>query len=175
MVSFRSCNGSSSCGCFCDEYNLVEHAKYDGKRNKFKGTLLHLSFTDWTLPLEVKGAEGRTINQEAYIVESVISVLDSGKWVADLDILRIDFEALRRLRRSHRCPGHPDGRANYDYTSSLDSWEEPLDGPTSLGFLRAHGNWAARLTAVSILSQKNQAHSIGLLGPEKSCLARLGP
>ena len=35
----------------------------------------------------------------------------------------------------HRCPGHPDGRADYDCTSSLDSWEELLDGPTSVGFL----------------------------------------
>ena len=157
-----------------DEYNLVEHATYDGKReDNFKGTSLHLSFTDWTLPLEVKGAEGRTIDQEAYIVESVISVLDSGRWVADLDILRIDFEALTRLRMTHPCPGHPDGRADYDYTS-LDSWEELLDGPTSVGFFRAHGNWAARLAAVSILSQKNQAHCIGLLGPDKMCLDCLG-
>ena len=157
-----------------DAYNLVEHATYDGKReDNFKGTSLHLSFTDWTLPLEVKGAEGRTIDQEAYIVEFVISVLDSGKWVADLDILCIDFEALARLRMTHPCPGHPDGRADYDYTS-LDSWEELLDGPTSVGFFRAHGNWAARLAAVSILSQKNRAHSIGLLGPDKMCLECLG-
>ena len=157
-----------------NEYNLVEHAAYDGKReNNFKGTSLHLSFTDWTLPLEVKGVEGRTIDQEAYIVASVISVLDSGTWVADLDILCIDFEALTRLRMSHQCPGHPNGLADYDYTS-LDSWEELLDGPMSVGFFRAHGNWAARLAAVSILSQSNQAHSIGLLGPEAFCLECLG-
>lgn len=153
-----------------NEYNLVEHAAYDGKReDNFRGTSLHLSFTDWTLPLESHGAKGRTIDQEAYIVESVISVLDSGVWVADLDILCIDFEALTRLQVSHRCPGHPDGCADFDYTS-LDSWEELLDGPTSVGFFRAHGNWAARLAAVSILSQKDQAHSIGLLGPESFCL-----
>lgn len=153
-----------------NEYNLVEHAAYDGKReDNFKGTSLHLSFTDWTLPLEVKGVEGRTIDQEACIVESVISVLDSGKWVADLDILCIDFEALMKLRVSHQCPAHPNGRADYDYTS-LDSWEELLDVPTNVGFFRAHGNWAARLAAVSILCQKGQGHSIGLLGPEKFCL-----
>ena len=156
------------------QFNLVEHAVYDRKReNNFKGTSLHLSFTDWTLPLEVKGAEGRTIDQEAYLVESVISVLDSGKWVADLDILCIDFEALVRLLPSQHCPGHPDGRADYDYTS-LDSWEELLDGPMSVGFFRAHGNWAARLAAVSILSQKHQAHAIGVLGPETFCLECLG-
>ena len=157
-----------------NQYNLVEHAAYDGKReDNFRGTSLHLSFTDWTLPLEVKGAEGRAIDQEAWLVESVISVLDSGNWVADLDILGIEFEALTRLHVSDQCPGHPDGRADYDYTS-LDSWEELLDGPMGVGFFRAHGNWAARLAAVSILSQKGQAHSIGLLGPDRFCLECLG-
>ena len=157
-----------------DSYNLVEHAVYDGKReNNFKGTSLHLSFTDWTLPLEVKGTDGRTIDQEAYLVESVISVLDSGKWVADLDILGIDFEALTKLCQRQQCPGHPNGRADYDCTS-LDSWEELLDGPMTLGIFRAHGNWAARLAAVSILCQKNQAHAIGILGPEAFCFECLG-
>ena len=152
-----------------NQYNLVEHAEYDGKReNNFKGTSLHLSFTSWTLPLEVRGAEGRTIDQEVYLVESVISVLDSGKWVADLDVLGIDFQTLTRFRQRHQCPGHPNGRTDYDYTS-LDSWEELLDGPMSVGFFRAHGNWAARLAAVSILSQKDQAHAIGILGPEAFC------
>ena len=158
-----------------DQYNLVEHAPYDGKReDNFKGTSLHLSFTDWNIPLEVKGAEGRTIDQEVYIVESVISVLDAGKWVADLDILRIEFETLTRLRQSRQCPGHSkECAADYDYTS-LDSWEEFLDGPANVGFFRAHGNWAARLAAVSILSQKNQGHSVGVLGPEGFCLECLG-
>ena len=152
------------------EYNLIEHASYDGKReDNFKGTSLHLSFTDWTLPREVKGAEGRTIDQGAHFVESVISVLDSGKWVADLDILGIHFEALRKLSPSQHCPGHPNKRADYDYTS-VDSWEELLDTPTSVGFFRAHGNWAARLAAVSILCQRDQAQAIGVLGPEAFCL-----
>ena len=158
-----------------NEYNLVQHAIYDGQReDNFKGTSLHLSFTDWTLPLEVKGAEGRTIDQEAYIVESVISVMDSGKWVADLDIVCIDFKALMKLHVDHQCPGHPDGNTDYDYTS-LDSWEELLDGPptTTVGIFRAHGNWAARLAAVSILSQQDQAQSIGLIGPETFCLGCL--
>ena len=155
---------------FGDQYNIVTHAAYDGKReDNFKGTSLHLSFTDWILPLEVKGAESRTIDQEAYVVESVISVLDSGKWVADLDILSTDFQKLHRLKMPAQCPGHPNGLSDYDHTS-LDTWEEFLDGPTNVGFFRAHGNWAARLAAVSILSQQQQGHSIGLLGPGKICL-----
>ena len=52
----------------------------------------------------------------------------------------------------------------------MDTWEELLDGPTNVGLFRAHDNWAAWLAAVSILSQQQQGHSIGLLGPGKMCL-----
>lgn len=153
-----------------DQYNLVTHAPYDGKReDNFTGTSLHLSFTTWKLPLEGESQQARTIDQEAYLVESVIRVLDSGKWVADLDILGIDFKNLLRIRMEAPCPGHLKGESDYDYTS-LDTWEELLDGPTSVGFFRARGNWAARLAAVSILAQKDQAHSVGVLGPASFCL-----
>ena len=153
-----------------EQYNLVNHAVYDGKReDNFRSTSLHLSFTDWTLPLEVKGSEPRTIDQEACLVEAVISVLDSGKWVADLDILCVDFNNLTRLVMTEQCPGHPQGNFDYDYTS-IDSWEELLDAPPSVGIFRARGNWAARLAAVSILAQKDQGHGVGLFGPEDLCL-----
>ena len=151
-----------------NQYNLVNHATYDGKReDNFKSTSLHLSFTDWTLPLEGKGAGDRTIDQEVYLVESVISVMDSGKWVADLDVLCIDFESMTRMTTPQQCPGHPTLQ-DYDCTS-LDSWEEFLDKPSSIGFFRAHGNWAARLAALSIMCQQGESHCVGILGPEKFC------
>lgn len=149
-----------------NEYNLVNHTTYDGKReDNFKSTSLSLSFTDWTVPL----GGARTIDQEAHFVESVISVLESGEWVADLDILRINFEELYRIKMRAPCPGHPDGVEDCDYTS-IDNWEELLDSPVEVGIFRARGNWAARLAAVSILSQQGVGHSVGLLGPEEFCL-----
>lgn len=153
-----------------EEYTLVNHFLYDGRReNNFRGTSLHLSFTDWSMPLETRGVLTRTIDQDAYLIESVISVKDSGRWVADLDILCIDFAELKILESEGSCPGHNDKRSDHDYTS-IDNWEELLDGPNTVGIFRAHGNWAARLAAVSILCQKDQAHSIGMLSPTKFCL-----
>lgn len=153
-----------------EEYNVVNHFPYDGKReNNFGGTSLHLSFTDWKIPLENPGAASRTIDQDAHFIESVISVLDSGRWVADLDILCIEFAALLKLESKEPCCGHAQKESGYDY-SSIDNWEELLDGPEGVGVFRAHKNWAARLAAVSILCQKEQAHSIGILSPEASCL-----
>lgn len=73
-----------------DKYNVVTHATYDLKReNNFRGTPLHLSFTDWTFPLQT--GDTRTIDQSVLVVESVVSVLDRGHWVADLDILDVGF------------------------------------------------------------------------------------
>ena len=153
-----------------NSYNLVNHVAYDGKReNNFRGTSLHLSFTDWDMPVEPKGARNGFVDQDARYVESIVAILDSGKWVADLDVLSVKFQELRKLESHNVCPGHPPGEPEYDHTS-IDSWEELLDGPREVGIFRAHGNWAARLGAVSILCQKDQSQSIGLLGPEKFCI-----
>ncbi|KAL4737195.1 hypothetical protein BDV11DRAFT_216830 [Aspergillus similis] len=152
-----------------NQYTAVLHASYDFQReNNFAGTSLHLSFTDWRFPLEAGGS--RTIDQDVLVVESVISVLDRGAWVADLDILCIDFENLSRVVKD--CDRHDHDHTaydlKYDYTS-IDSWDELLDMPENVGVFRAHGNWAARLAAVSILSQQGQGHSIALFGTKKVC------
>ena len=151
-----------------DEYNVVAHQNYDFERqDNFKGTSLHLSFTDWVVPLEVDGM--RTIDQDVHFVESVVAVYYGCKWVADLDILGIDFQRLIRLEIDSSCPGSHNGPVVYDYTS-IDSWEEFLDKPDCVGIFRAHGNWPARLAAVSILSQQDQIHSVGIVDSKESCL-----
>lgn len=150
-----------------NEYTAISHVSYDFQRqNNFAGTSLHLSFTDWRFPLEAGGH--RTIDQGVIVVEAVISVLDRGKWVADLDMLCIDFGALSRI--INECDKHEreDHDLEYDYTS-IDNWDELLDSPEGVGIFRAHGNWAARLAAVSILSQRGQGHSIGLFGAGNIC------
>ncbi|KAF7507749.1 hypothetical protein GJ744_010178 [Endocarpon pusillum] len=150
-----------------DQYNLVTHAAYDFRReDNFSATSLHLSFTDWKFPLDAGGI--RTIDQDVLVVESVISVLERGKWVADLDLLSVDFEGLLRIGMKCRCDGVKED-SDYDYTS-IDSWEELLDKPETVGVFRAHGNWAARLAAVSILSQQGHGHSICIFGPGGGCL-----
>ncbi|KAF2443983.1 hypothetical protein P171DRAFT_316853, partial [Karstenula rhodostoma CBS 690.94] len=136
-----------------DSYNLVNHNPYDFKReNNFKETSLHLSFTDWTFPLATDDA--RTIDHNVQVVEAVISVRDRGKWVGDINVLEVDFQELLRLKTMPcTMADHTRSRSqnlDYDYTS-IDSWEELLDGPNTVGIFRAHGNWAARLAAVSLL------------------------
>lgn len=97
-----------------NHYTAVTHAPYDFEReNNFEGTTLHLSFTDWRFPLEAGGS--RTIDKDVLVVESVISVLDRGKWVADLDILCIEFEALSRITKDCTRHDQKDHDFEFDY------------------------------------------------------------
>lgn len=151
-----------------DSYNLVMHEAYDFKReNNFKETSLHLSFTDWTFPLETGGP--RTIDHDVLVVESVVSVCDRGQWVADIDVLNVDFKNILRFESSKSCNVTHENTSEFDYTS-IDSWEELLDEPRTVGIFRAHGNWAARLAVVSILSRNENGHNFGIFGPESFCL-----
>ncbi|KAG9185468.1 hypothetical protein G6011_08012 [Alternaria panax] len=152
-----------------NSYNLVPHEPYDFKReDNFRETSLHLSFTDWTLPLATEVS--RMIDHDAHVVEAVISVHDRGRWVGDIDILEVDFRNMLRFEPMTPCQGDHTQDCDFDYTS-IDSWEELLDEPNSVGVFRAHGNWAARLAAVSVLSRSEVAgHNFGVLGPELFCL-----
>lgn len=54
-------------------YNIVQHAEYDFKReDSFKGTSLHLSFTEWKQALST-GTMG-VIDREVHFLESVVSL-----------------------------------------------------------------------------------------------------
>ncbi|KAM5435049.1 hypothetical protein McanMca71_002600 [Microsporum canis] len=142
-----------------DDHRIVNHAPYDLKReNNFSDTSLHLSFTNWTLPLATTGTQ--TIDQDVYLVESVIAVRDRGEWVADLDILGIDKSRLT-LGSGDVCPSHDGQPLEHEYTS-IDCWEELLDPPLDVGVFRARGNWVARLAAVSILMQKSKSSQIAI-------------
>lgn len=151
-----------------DTFNIVNHEEYDLKReDNFQGTSLHLSFTDWTLPLETHSTH--TIDSDVSFVEAVISVRDRGEWVADLDILAIDFQELRRHSNNEYC-FHEDGLSIKTIDTpviSLDSWEELLDRPREgIGVFRANGNWAARLAALSILTQQGFAKTTMVTGSD---------
>jgi hypothetical protein len=113
------------------------------------------------------------IDHNAQVVEAVISVYDRGRWVADIDILQVDFHDMVRFNPVASCDGNHDQDYDFDYTS-IDSWEELLDEPSGVGVFRAHMNWAARLAAMSILS-RNQGggHNFGVLEPEPFCLTCL--
>lgn len=140
-------------------FRAVTYASFNGRReDNFKGTTLHLSFTSHKFPLDY-GVSG-IVDHQVFFVESVISVHDSGEWVADLDVLgafniRSEFRVpMSRTHRKRQC-AHSEGIVDsvLDSMTSIDSWEEVLDTNPSVNIIRAHRNWPARLATSVMLSK----------------------
>lgn len=71
-----------------EDWKLINCEAYKGKpADNFGGTSLSLSFTNWRIPVELRDAERGRQDIEAYTYETLISVFEKGKWIADLDVL----------------------------------------------------------------------------------------
>jgi hypothetical protein len=87
------------------------------------------------------------------MLESVISIRDSGVWVADLDILRALKEGpIYRIPPQNQCE-HPSNSAPSKPLVSVECWNDILDLQDGRLVVKAHGNWVARLTATALLAQ----------------------
>ncbi|KAH6856272.1 hypothetical protein B0I37DRAFT_389598 [Chaetomium sp. MPI-CAGE-AT-0009] len=146
--------------------SLVSHAPYDGPLNeRFRGTSLHLSFTTWKIPLDWDSTGD--IDQEIYLLESVVSVQDQGKWIADIDVLGVETDGLDTISFSCECEPEPSSYAQN--AVSISSWDEFLDQPPCIGILQTKKNWAARLAAASILIQQGNGHTAAILKGGRLC------
>ena len=66
-------------------WRLLNYSDFDGRvKDSFKDTSLHLSFTEYEIPMKVSiGA----VDAEATMLETLVSVYDRDKWIADIDVL----------------------------------------------------------------------------------------
>jgi hypothetical protein len=154
-----------------ESWALINHLPFDGKlEDCFQKTTIHLGFTAYEMPLS-DGLQGHhIIDRPAALVETLISVHDRGKWVADLDVLMAleqDRGGESNLQISHcSCREAKEGSCKRKYSCtfeevfgdsrvpliSLDNWEEFLDAPPDrVLVVRAHQNWLARL-AFTVMS-----------------------
>lgn len=119
-----------------------------------KGLSLHLSLTDWRVPVP-QGAVG-LIDQDGFLTEGVVSVHNQGRWYADIDVLRALEEAPRRLMRVEcECDIRKETGHETSQNTSIDSFDELLDPSNETpGVVRAYNNWAARLATFCIVFQK---------------------
>lgn len=171
-------------------WHLINHFSFDGQFiDSFRSTSLHLSLTDFELPLDV-GARGLR-DRQAVLLESVITVNDKGLDLGDLDILSafesdlvvrirscthdtnseqhedtVDSSAPRTTGRT--VQSSQDSLVSYTSLTSLDCWDELLDPPAnSKSIFRATGNWQARLAAMATCKQKG--YRVRVL-PKKPCV-----
>ena len=135
-----------------DSWRLISTSSFDGcAEDSFQHTTLHLSFTDFTLPI-FDGIRGNQDSQ-VFFLESVVSVHDRGIWVGDIDVLAaLECLLTRRLPTSPSCHHHKDQKPGKDLVS-IESWDEVLDLPREVSVARANNNWVARLAIVSVFTQ----------------------
>jgi len=136
------------------------------REDKFSRSSLHLSFTGKRFPLVMTDED--TIDQEVFHLQSVVSLWDNGKHIADLDMLRLEKEGVTRVNINCQCveiQKEPRGME----VRMLDSWRDILKPPQRIGVMRAHQNWCARLAAVALCLQEEKGHAVAVLGPEALC------
>ncbi|KAK4223914.1 hypothetical protein QBC38DRAFT_372148 [Podospora fimiseda] len=148
------------------ETPLVSHSPYNGALNDtFQGTSLHLSFTTWKFALDYTTTG--EIDQDIFLVESVVSVQHKGKWVADIDVLELEKNRPDVISFPCNCEASLPKRE--DNVVAISSWDEFLDPPPCTGVLQTNQNWVARLAAASILTQQGNGHTALILGEGKLC------
>lgn len=145
-----------------DDWYLYPHQVFDGVLDdSFGGTSLQLSFTEWKQEVNVGTTGGKDI--EAYFLETLISVYDREKWVADLDVLstfrseRLVVSRLLELPFSPCSSAHGAPRSaplvnvpQLPQLISVGNFAEIIVAPSPPGVVTARGNWQARLAAASI-------------------------
>lgn len=157
-----------------NSWRLINHPPFKGETiDSFGDTSLHLSFTEYEISLSVRVG---VIDADAVMLESLISVYDRDKWIADLDVLgslaRKESDFFPRLASHHEtmCPRAPSSMKAaeksvnpIDNTTkrfvAIDNWDELLDPPEGLGIsqigvIRASDSWQARLATMSVCIQR---------------------
>ena len=142
-----------------DNWKFIDREAFDGTvTDTFTGTSLHLSFTDWCIPVDVGVAGRGRRDAEAYIIESLVSVYDRGKWIADLDVLQAfnkgcgqpDHEYFYKSFCNHNSAEVLDPKQSFPPIVTLKNWDEFLEHPKSPSVAMAHNNWDAKL-ALAVL------------------------
>lgn len=128
----------------------------------FNRTSLHLSFTDYNVPLFDSQGRGDRDTQIS-LQEAIISVRDSGAWVADIDILgTLRNVNICRLNQQP-CSCHSRIEEPRQHLGSVESWDDILDCPDGNFVVKAHKNWIARLATLTVLAQHNIRMKYGRL------------
>ena len=150
-----------------DTWELISHAPFDGKlEDSFQNTSLHLSFTRYSMPVNTGDSGGQDV--EAFFLESLISVYDRDKWVADLDVLKMLGSQLLQRHIFPKVCDHRHGQTpNFDLIS-IDNWEEMLDREEVLTVVRAYRNPMARLATAAISVRQGRPT---IILPDDFCFA----
>ncbi|KAL2063194.1 hypothetical protein VTL71DRAFT_4998 [Oculimacula yallundae] len=150
-----------------NEIRNVSRSNYDYNRtDKFEGTSLHLTFTGQRFPLI--STDVNDIDQGIFHLQTVVSLWDAGKHVADLNILDVHRKEFSRVQMLCSC-AVPLVRMEGLRMTCLDLWDDIIFPPRRQAMMRSKGNWAARLAAAAIFIQQGREHSVAFLPEGTVC------
>jgi len=162
-------------------WRIVHQEAFDGDlKDSFQQTSLHLTFTEYEIPVAiVSGA----VDAEVVILEALISVYEGRTWVGDLDVLgSLANKSLTHLAGC-RCRNAPESEALGPLLAKTlgpqlrsitkFNWEEFLCCkeilmPSEIGVMRSSNNWIARLAAATLSIGKG--YSSMLIPSSSICL-----
>ncbi|KAK7973438.1 hypothetical protein PG988_007572 [Apiospora saccharicola] len=138
-----------------DMWDVINHNKFHGKlEDTFSGTSLHLKFTGWTQAIDFGGK--KCVPDGAYM-EAVVSSHDSGTWLGDLSLPLLYNNNLNIIRKEPDCTGDTPviGTMPPEDLVTVENWEELLTPHHNQpAVVMCHGNWQARMTALSLSRRK---------------------
>ncbi|KAM0340151.1 hypothetical protein ACHAPU_010643 [Fusarium lateritium] len=130
-------------------WRLMSSSDFDGKsENYFPKTSMHLSFTEYYVPL-VQSGDVQEQDSQVFLLESVVSVYDAGRWIGDVDVLKCLASSLVSYTPNDGCNGNHTN-TKFPGVSSVETWDDILDPPPGDCVIRAQGCWLARLAIVTI-------------------------
>ena len=153
------------------EWPSLSNSEFDGRpKDCFQTTSLHLSFTGASTPINI-GFSGAQ-DTDVYMLETLVSVHEGGKWIADLNILdtfrNYDLMVLGICAHERHDAA---AISSYELTS-IENWLELIDElDRVICVVQAHGNWEARLAACSISVAKRYCT---IVVPKRVCWECVG-
>lgn len=158
--------GLSLIGCFApipqtewrqpkmDTWDVINPNNFHGKlEDTFSGTSLHLKITGWTREIDFGG--NKCVPDGAFI-EAAVSAHDSGTWLSDLSF-PLPRNGLFIIHKEGNCTGDTPviGAMPPEDFVLAENWEGLLTPHHALpAVVMCHGNWQARMTAVSLSLRK---------------------
>jgi hypothetical protein len=139
-----------------ERWRYADYPEFDGKpEDCFNRASLHLSFTNYHVPIFNSKVRGEQ-DSPSSMLESIISVRDSGLWVADVNILSALEEDAPVYRLDPPRCGHSAELAPNLPITSVECWDDVLDCPEGNFMVKARGNWLARLAIAAVLANHSR-------------------
>jgi hypothetical protein len=165
-----------------EKWMAINHDVFDGNlEDHFQQTSIHLSFTEYEIPLITEDNPRHIIDRAVLLVETLISVFEGATWVAEVDILKAFRSPVYRTLKDLRCVVHGGFDSSkqpicYEQAlrqhpklaaTSVENWDELIEAPcTGIIVVRAYKNWLARLAATAICIKHG---FIPVILPEEPC------